>query len=92
MNAPAQNVYVSDQVREVERLHRDLFTDSFRQLPVRDQLDRQAQRIVDGYTKGDRAVVAQITCWHPTLMCASANEIMDSGFNLDDARQTIARE
>ena len=92
MNAPAQNVYVSDQVREVERLHRDLFTDSFRQLPVRDQFDRQAQRIVDGYTKGDRAVVAQITCWHPTLMCASANEIMDSGFNLDDARQTIARE
>ena len=43
MSEAAQAVYVSDQVREVERLHRDLFTDCFRKLPVRDQLDRQAQ-------------------------------------------------
>ena len=35
-------VYVSDQVREVERLHRDLLTDAVRRLPIRDQLDRQA--------------------------------------------------
>jgi hypothetical protein len=85
-------VYVCDQVREVERLHRDLFTDTFRQLPVRDQLDQQARRIVEGHTAGNRAVVTHISCWHPTLVCHTAEEIMNSNFTLDDARQTIARE
>lgn len=92
MNETAQPVFVSDQVREVERLHRDLFTDNFRRLPIRDQLDRQAHRILDGHKAGNRAVVAHITCWHPTLVCKSADEIMNTDFTLDDARQTIARE
>ena len=92
MSEAAQPVYVSDQVKEVERLHRDLFTDSFRQLSIRDQLDRQAHRIVEAHKSGDRAVVTHITCWHPKLVCHSADEIMNSSFTLDDARQTIARE
>lgn len=85
-------VYVCDQVREVERLHCDLLTDAVRRLPIRDQLDRQAHRIIEGHNAGDRAVVTQIRCWHPKLVCHSADEIMGSSFTLDDARQTIARE
>src|SRR3954453_12838619 len=85
-------VYVSDQVREVERLHRDLLTDGVRPLPIRDQLDRQAHRIVEGHKAGDRAVVTHVTCWHPTLVCRPAGEIMTGPFTLDDARQTVARE
>src|SRR4051794_11433309 len=92
MSEAQQPVYVSDQVREVERLHRDLLTSDVRRLPVRDQLDRQAHRIVEGHQAGDRAVVTHITCWHPKLVCRSADEIMRSTFNLNDARQTIARE
>ena len=92
MSEVAQSVYISEMVREVERLHPDLFTDSFRQLPIRDQLDRQAHRIVEGHKAGDRAVVTHITCWHPQLVCHSADEIMNSNFSLDDARQTIAKE
>jgi hypothetical protein len=92
MSEATRQVYVSEKVRDVERLHRDLFTDSFRQLPIRDQLDRQAYRIVEGHKAGDRAVVTHITCWHPRLVCHSADEIMNSDFTLDDARQTIARE
>src|SRR4051812_32075241 len=92
MSEAQQPVYVSDQVREVERLHRDLLTETMRRLPIRDQLDRQAHRIVQGHEAGDRAVVAHITCWHPKLMCRSADDIMGSTFTLDDARQTIARE
>jgi hypothetical protein len=92
MSEAAQPVYVSDQVREVERLHRDLFTDSFCNLPLRDQLDRQAHRILEGHKAGDRAVVTHITCWHPKLVCRTADDIMNSDFTLDDARQTIARE
>lgn len=92
MSETVQPVYVSDQVKEVERLHRDLLTDAVRRLPIRDQLDRQAHRIAEAHKAGDRAVVTQITCWHPTLVCHSADEIMSSDFTLDDARQTIANE
>jgi hypothetical protein len=92
MRETAPSVYVSEAVREVERLHRDLFTASFRQLPIRDQLDRQAHRIVAGHESGDRAVVTHITCWHPKLVCHTADEIMNGTFTLEDARQTIARE
>lgn len=92
MSEAAHPVYVSDQVREVERLHSDLLTDAVRRLPVHDQLDRQAHRIVEAHHAGDRAVVPHITCWHPALVCHSADEIMCSDFTLDDARQTIARE
>lgn len=92
MSEGKQLVYVSEQVKEVERLHRDLLTDDVRRLPIRDQLDRQAHRIVEGHKAGDRAVVTHITCWHPNLVCRSGDEIMRSTFTLDDARQTIARE
>lgn len=92
MSGAEPPVYVSDQVREVERLHRDLLTDGVRRLPIRDQLDRQAHRILDGHRAGDRAVVTHVTCWHPTLVCHSAEEIMSGPFTLDDARQTVARE
>ena len=85
-------VFVSDQVREVERLHRDLLTDGVRRLPIWDQLDRQAHRIVEGHKANDRAVVTHVTCWHPTLACHPADEIMNGPFTLDDARQTVARE
>jgi hypothetical protein len=92
MSEAKQPVYVSDQVRAVEQLHRDLFTEGFRRLPVRDQLDRQAHRMVEGHRAGNRAVVTHITCWHPRLVCRTADEIMSSAFTLDAARQTIARE
>jgi hypothetical protein len=92
MSEGEQTVYVCDQVREVERLHRGLLTDTVRRLPIRDQLDRQAHRVLEGHKAGDRAVVTHITCWHPKLVGRSTDEIMTSDFTLDDARQTIARE
>lgn len=88
----AVNVYISEWVREVERLHRDLFTDSFPALSIREQLDRQAQRIFEAHQAGDRAVVPHITCWHSKLVGRSVDDIMRSDFTLDDARQTMARE
>lgn len=86
------SVYISDQVRAIERLHSDLFTDEFRRLSVREQLDRQAQRILAAHQAGDPTVIPHITCWHPTLACESADAIMAATFTLQDARETIARE
>jgi hypothetical protein len=92
MSQSSANVYISDHVRDVIRLHRDLFSDQFRRLPIREQLDRQAQRILAAHQAGDRAVVPHITCWHRALQCRSADDIMSARFTLGDARETIARE
>ena len=92
MSEANPTVYVSDEVREVQRLHHDLFTDEFRQLAIRDQLDRQAQRIVEAHKSGNEAVVTHVKCWHPDLVGHSVDEIMNGEFTSDDARQTIARE
>lgn len=92
MSEPNPNVYACAEVREVARLHRDLFTDEFRTLPIRDQLNRQAQRIVEAHKSGDKAVATHITCWHPESVGHSVAEIMNRDFTLDDARETIARE
>lgn len=85
-------VYVCDEVKQVLRLHGDLFTDSFRQQSVQEQLDAQARRIVDAHGRGERVVVTHIQCWHPELVGHSSGEIMARDFTLSDARQTIARE
>ena len=92
MNEPNPNVYASEEVREVARLHRDLFTDAFRKLPIRDQLELQAQRIVEAHKSGNKAVATHITCWHPELVGHATAEIMNRDFTPDDARETIARE
>lgn len=90
MNPP--NVYANREVQAVIDLHADLFTDEFRRLSVREQLERQAQRIVEAHQSGDTAVATQVTCWHPELVCRSVDEIMSHDLTIDDARETIARE
>lgn len=76
----------------MERLHQDLFTEEFRQLPIREQLDRQAKRILEAHRSGDKTVVTHVQCWHPDLVGRSDEEVMQHPFTLEDARQTIARE
>ena len=68
MSEANPSVYVCEEVREVLRLHRDIFTDDFRCLSIRDQLDRQARRILEAHQSGDKAVVTHIQCWHPEMV------------------------
>jgi len=86
------DVYVSDEVRAVRQLHADVFTDGFRQLSIRDQLARQAQRIHEAHRSGNRAVATHVTCWHPELVGHSVEQIMNHHLTLADSRETIARE
>lgn len=86
------DVYVCREVADVIALHKDLFTDSFRDLPVRNQLDAQAGRILEAHQQGNRAVVTHVQCWHPELVGHAGDEIMSRSFTLEDARETIARE
>lgn len=92
MTAAKPGVYVSDEVRAVQKLHADLFTEEFRQLSIREQLNRQAQRINEAHQSGDRAVATHVTCWHPELVGYSVDQIMNHDLTLTDARETIARE
>ena len=84
MNEPIPRVYACEEVREVVRLHKDLFTDEFRRLSIREQLDQQAHRMVEAHKAGDKAVVTHIQCWHPDLVGHSDQEIMAFEFTLDD--------
>lgn len=90
MNSP--QIYVNPEVAAVIRLHEDIFTDPFRRLAVRDQLERQADRIVEAHRARKKAVATHITCWHPQLVGHSADEILDSPFTVTDACETMARE
>lgn len=92
MSEPNPKVYACDQVREVKRLYGDLFTGDFRKLPIREQLDEQAKRLVEAHKQGDVAVVTHIKCWHPEMIGHSDDEIMNWACTLEDARETIARE
>ena len=69
-------VYAHPEVRDVIRLHQSLFTSDFKQLSVREQLDRQAKRIVQAHIAGNEAVATHFTCWHPELVGHSVADIM----------------
>ena len=90
MHAPV--VYVHPEVQEVIRLHEDVFTGEFRRLSVREQLARQAQRLVEAHQSGNPAVATHVTCWHPELVGHTADDIMSRPLSPSDARETIARE
>ena len=85
-------VYISAEVMGVRRLYEDLFNDQFRRLSVREQLQLQAQHMLDAHQSGDRTVATHIRCWHPALVGHSVEEVMACEFTLQDARETIARE
>jgi len=88
----APDIYANPVVQEVIRLHQDLFTDLYRKLPVRDQLDLQANRMVEAHQAGNKAVATHVTCWHPELVGHSPRDIMSRQLTLTDARETISRE
>jgi hypothetical protein len=92
MNPSNPHVYACEDVRGIQRLHADLLTGEPRRRPIREQLDRQARRILEAYRRGDRSVVPHFRCWHPKLVARDPEEIMARDCTLDDARDTIARE
>ena len=86
------NVYKHPEVAAVIRMHEDLFTVAFRRLTVQQQLELQAQRIVDAHQDGNEAAATHVGCWHPQLVGHAVADIMSHRLTLQDARETIARE
>jgi hypothetical protein len=84
-------VYITKEVRKVERLHHDLL--EFRpELEVREYLDRLARRLLEGHLNGDQAVTVQLSSWLPRLVGASDARIMTSALSIQETRLAIARE
>ena len=82
-------VYACDEVREVQRLHGDLFTDDFRQLPIREQLEQQAKRLVEAHESGDEAVATHIK-WAVWLCYDAPVEPTNAAKTLDTTSQSDA--
>ena len=86
------NVYVDPKVQKVLNLYADIFTGDFYSLPVRRQLELQADRLTEAHHNRDDSVCFQIGSWHPELVGKQDHQILDHVFSTDDGRITIARE
>jgi hypothetical protein len=91
-NQSKDNVYVDPQVQKVRKLYADLFTGDFYSLPVRRQLELQADRLTEAHHNRDDSVCFQIGSWHPELVGKQDEQILNHVFSIDDGRTTIARE
>jgi hypothetical protein len=85
-------VYVCQDVADVEALHPYLSDAAFKALPIREQLDRQAQTLLAAHQSGDRRVKPQLGSWWPGAARMPVDAMLAAPFTLDDARLTIARE
>ncbi len=92
MSDSCPDVFVSPEVAEVIRLHRDLFSDEFRRLSIEQQLDRQADRLLQAHREGRTVAATQLSSWHPGLAGRPIEAIMTHALTRQDARETIARE
>ena len=92
MSGLSPDVFASPEVAAVIRLHRDLFTDDFHRLPIMQQLDRQADRILQAHQEGNLVAATHLRSWHPDLVGQPVEAIMAHGLTRQEARETIARE
>lgn len=86
------DVYVCQDVADVEALHPYLSDPAFTALPIREQLDRQARTLLAAHGRGDARISTQLGSWLPGAALKSREAVMAEPFTLDDARLTIARE
>lgn len=86
------SVYVAPEVADVLALHPYLHDTDFRRLPIRQQLGKQADILLQAHQSGDRRVAIHILSWWPEARNRRLDDIMAAGFSRSDARQTMARE
>ncbi len=80
-------VFVSDAVRAVQALHADIITHpAFHTLTVREQIDRQAQRLVDADRRGNHADAIEIQ------LSNALRKPARRPLTLATAREAMARE
>ncbi len=85
-------IYVAQDVAEVDALHPYLTEHAFRMLPIRQQLGKQADVIRSAHASGDRRVRMHLMSWWPLARGKSLDDVMASPFGLEDAQVTMARE
>ena len=85
-------VYVDPKVRRVIELYADIVSGDFYALPIKRQLELQADRLTTAHHSRHEAVCFQIASWHPELVAHSDEQILDHVFGIDDGRITVARE
>ncbi|MBZ5551743.1 MAG: hypothetical protein LAO21_03405 [Acidobacteriia bacterium] len=85
-------MYVDPKVQKIRNLYADVFTGGFYSLPVRRQLELQADRLTEAHHNRDDSVCFQIGSWHPDWVGKPDEWILNHVFSIDDGRTTIARE
>jgi ankyrin repeat protein len=88
----AATPYIDPEVQALRTLYEDLLSSNFYAWPITIQLEKLAVRLWESHRAQKDAVCFQIKSWHPALQSKDDAQILQSAFNLDDARITIARE
>ena len=91
-NKRSVNVYVDPKVQKVIELYADLLGRAFYSLPIKRQIELQADRLTEAHHHRDDSVCFQIGSWHPDLVGKSDEQILNHVFSIDDGKITIARE
>lgn len=86
------DVYVAPEVSQVISLHVYLRDPDFRALPIKAQLEQQADTIRRAHKEGDRRVLMHLASWWPNGVGLSDAALMGVAFSAEDARHSIARE
>ncbi len=86
-----RKIYVSDHVKQVRLLHREIINQTTSKTTVKRQLRMLSDNLFSEFVKGNPAVTVEISNWHPELVGKDADSIMNAEFSNADARETIAR-
>ncbi len=91
-NKPVTEIYVAPEVQAVRSLYPYLHDIDFKRASIRDQVQRQADTLLDFHQSGDARIAMQVKSWWPLAQGRPIEDILVNEFSREDARLTLARE
>jgi hypothetical protein len=85
-------VYVGAKIQKILGLYAGVFAGDFYSLPVKKQLELQAEKLTEAHPDRDDSVCFQIGSWHPELAGQPDERILHHVFSIEDGKLTLARE
>ena len=86
------DVYAHENVREIEKLQREIIDQANETTMVRQQLEMLADNLYEEFRKHNDLVYVLISNWHPDFVGKDIESVMDSDFSKAAAKLTISRE
>ena len=86
------SIYTAPEVAKVIALNPALMGSEFRTLSIADQIQQQAQVILQAHHAGDERIAMHVRSWWPNARGQSLGDILHGPFSETDALLTMSRE